>query len=265
MEHIVNNPALDHLDVAILCWAAENSPFLKESLIERFANAKAGDVSVATELVFGGALKSLTEQFYLSKEVDSDGISHYSYIPPPEDANIPPLFKEFCHNYAAAGGKVQSIPFCWGRMKKHKGYKSYIKLLDTALEAQVADRENKRSKGKFVPELRNLSTWINQRGWEDLVSSDVTEANSWNDKAQMQAYRSWTDGKYGPTAKLLLLEAQYMSFFNGTNSFSKIKMLISERDRKFIFEHAHTSFYNGMTAGISCYDFLVKLYQNKAG
>lgn len=264
MEHIVNNPALNHIHVSILCWAAENSPFTYQSLCDRFPYLEEiGDHPG----VFGIAahLQSLTERFYLSKEIDQDNTPQFSYIPPPEDASIPPLFKEFCHNYAAAGGKVQSIPFCWGRMKKHKGYKSYLKLLDPALDAQVADRENKRSKGKFVPEFRNLSTWINQRGWEDLVSSDVTEANSWNDKAQMQAYRSWTDGKYGPTAKLLLLEAQYMSFFSGTNAFSGIKMLLSDRDRKYIFEHAHTSFYNGMTAGLSCYDFLVKLYKAKSG
>jgi hypothetical protein len=262
MDHIVNNPALDHIDVAILCWASENSPFTKEAIVGRFP----GIIEDVEEHVFNSfynkIIANLTEQFYLSKEIGPGGTAHYSYIQPPEDPSVPPLFKEFCHNYAAAGGKVQSAPFCWQRMKKHKGYKSFVKLLGPALDAQIADRERRKQQGKFVAEWRNLTTWINQRGWEDLVSDEV--APQTEETPEMKRYRSWVADKYGATAKTLLTEAQYLSFVQGNGQFSRINTLLGYPERVFIFERAHTYHYNGMTESLSCYEYLVKLFKAKS-
>lgn len=257
MDHIVNNPSLDHIDVAILCWASENSPFTHISLIDRFPE-------LTPESICGTWLRSLTEQFYLSKEVDSMDTSYYSYIPPPEDTNVPPLFKEFCHNYSAAGGRVKSAQTCFEKFKqktKNK-WKSTIKLLGPAFDAQIAERERKRTQGRFVPELRNLLTWINERGWEDLISGDEMAAAPKSN--EMSIYVSWVKSTYGATATAPLTEEQYLAYINGQGSFSGIKTKLSRSERQYLFETSHRSYFGGMTGKDSCYEYLVKLYQTKS-
>lgn len=51
--------------------------------------------------------------------------------------------------------------------KKHKDIETVIEMLLPALEKQIAIREEKGRQGKFVPEWKNLQTWINNRCWED--------------------------------------------------------------------------------------------------
>ena len=51
--------------------------------------------------------------------------------------------------------------------KKHKDWKEVLNLLFPATDNQIKVRELKRQKHEFVPEWKNLSTWINQRCWEE--------------------------------------------------------------------------------------------------
>jgi DNA-binding transcriptional MerR regulator len=51
--------------------------------------------------------------------------------------------------------------------KKHKDWKEVLNLLLIAVDDQIKVRELKRQKHEFVPEWKNLSTWINQRCWEE--------------------------------------------------------------------------------------------------
>jgi hypothetical protein len=50
--------------------------------------------------------------------------------------------------------------------KKHKDYKECINLLLPALQKEIEYKQTKKNKGEFVPEWKNLQTWINQRCWE---------------------------------------------------------------------------------------------------
>ena len=45
-------------------------------------------------------------------------------------------------------------------------------MLKPAIENQIQAKKAKEQKGKFVPEWKNLKTWINQRCWEEDVSSN---------------------------------------------------------------------------------------------
>jgi len=59
--------------------------------------------------------------------------------------------------------------------KKHKDWKEIIPLLKTAIEKQKLWREQNKGKtvdGRpvFIPEWKNLQTWINQRCWEEQVT-----------------------------------------------------------------------------------------------
>jgi len=55
--------------------------------------------------------------------------------------------------------------------KKHKDWKKIIPLLSDALDYQINCRIEKAKNGGFVPEWKNLSTWINQRCWEEEIQT----------------------------------------------------------------------------------------------
>lgn len=52
--------------------------------------------------------------------------------------------------------------------KKHKDWENVIELLLPALENQITVRTLKKEKSEFVPEWKNLKTWLNQRCWEEI-------------------------------------------------------------------------------------------------
>lgn len=55
--------------------------------------------------------------------------------------------------------------------KKHKDFLAVIPNLETAIKNQIKHKEQLKSQGKFVPEWKNLSTWINQRCWEEEIET----------------------------------------------------------------------------------------------
>ena len=54
--------------------------------------------------------------------------------------------------------------------KKHKDWKEIIPVLSESLTYQKSMRERKRLSGEFVPEWKNLQTWINNRCWEEEIT-----------------------------------------------------------------------------------------------
>ena len=67
---------------------------------------------------------------------------------------------------------------------KHKDWEKCLPLLLTALNNQIADRQNKAKLNAFVPEWKHLSTWINQRCWEEETTA--------SEKKQVTKYRQPT-------------------------------------------------------------------------
>jgi len=53
--------------------------------------------------------------------------------------------------------------------KKHKDWREVVPILSDAITYQSSCREIKRKAGGFVPEWKNLQTWINQRCWEEEI------------------------------------------------------------------------------------------------
>jgi len=51
-------------------------------------------------------------------------------------------------------------------IKKHKDWKEVLPLLLITVENQIKYREN-TAPGTFIPQWKNLQTWINQRCWEE--------------------------------------------------------------------------------------------------
>lgn len=59
--------------------------------------------------------------------------------------------------------------------KKHKDYKDVIPQLEEIIKNQIKHRENKKGNGEFVPQWKNLSTWINNRSWEEVFTPIETK------------------------------------------------------------------------------------------
>lgn len=54
--------------------------------------------------------------------------------------------------------------------KKHKDWNNALFKLKDSLLTQISNREEKLKKKQFVPEWKNLQTWINQRCWEEEIN-----------------------------------------------------------------------------------------------
>lgn len=54
--------------------------------------------------------------------------------------------------------------------KKHKDWREVLPNLKTLYEQQLAIKEDARNRGCFVPQEKNLSTYLNQRCWEEELN-----------------------------------------------------------------------------------------------
>lgn len=62
-------------------------------------------------------------------------------------------------------------------VKKHKDWKEVLVVLEEKIDAQILSRASAKP-GSFVPEWKNMSTWINQRCWEEEVAPIESEKKS---------------------------------------------------------------------------------------
>lgn len=77
------------------------------------------------------------------------------------------LFQEFRELYGGTkrGNDTEFDNFC----KKHKDWEQVLPLLKPAVISQINERDAAALSNKFYPEWKNLSTWINQRCWENTT------------------------------------------------------------------------------------------------
>jgi hypothetical protein len=86
-------------------------------------------------------------------------------------------FEIFRQNYP--GTKRGFDPEFENLKKKHKTWKEIIPLLSDALNYQLSARELKRLSGGFVPEWKNLQTWINQKCWlEEIEINNISNGTN---------------------------------------------------------------------------------------
>ena len=57
--------------------------------------------------------------------------------------------------------------------KKHKDYQEVIPTLLPSLELQIERRRRLKEAGSFVPEWKHLTTWINNRCWEEEIPEEA--------------------------------------------------------------------------------------------
>jgi hypothetical protein len=73
-------------------------------------------------------------------------------------------------------GTRRTWPTEFARLKKHRDWKAALPLLMPALEKEKAWRRRCADIGAFCPEWTMLSTWINQRRWEQELAAPCAPA-----------------------------------------------------------------------------------------
>lgn len=62
--------------------------------------------------------------------------------------------------------------------KKHKDWKFILPTLSKFLENQIVIREKKRLKGEWLPQWKNIKTYLYQRCWEVDNDEEVVESQN---------------------------------------------------------------------------------------
>jgi hypothetical protein len=84
-----------------------------------------------------------------------------------KDKELAAIFEIFRQSYP--GTKRGFDPEFENLKKKHKEWREIVPILSDSLNYQNSCREIKRKSGGFVPEWKNLQTWINQKCWEEEI------------------------------------------------------------------------------------------------
>ncbi len=84
-------------------------------------------------------------------------------------------FLAFYQKYPIKKSKSKAFE-SWNKLKKSNNLPDLPVIL-TAIDQQTKEKEIKISAGKFCPEWKHPSTWLNQKCWEDEVDLRKTEIN----------------------------------------------------------------------------------------
>jgi hypothetical protein len=86
------------------------------------------------------------------------------------------IFEEFRNEYKGFRKKADTEFLNF--KKKHKDWKEVLPDLKPLLICQINQRELLRKSGAFVPEWKHLSTWINNRCWEEEIQGPEKKTHS---------------------------------------------------------------------------------------
>ena len=91
------------------------------------------------------------------------------------------LFNEFRELYQGSkrGNETEFKDF-----QKHKDYKTILPTLKTIIDNQINSRANKKTLNEFVPEWKNLKTWLNNRCWEEETVSTQSAISGKKEKTK---------------------------------------------------------------------------------
>lgn len=113
----------------------------------------------------GGNAKAMLKQKHSYKDKDKDNNK--------DKDNSLSIFDSFRKKYLGTkkGNDTEFKTFV-----KHQDWKIVLPMLETIIENQIKEHQQKKSKGVFVPEWKNLQTWLNQRCWEQEVVIEEKKA-----------------------------------------------------------------------------------------
>jgi len=85
--------------------------------------------------------------------------------------NLKIQFEEFRVLYP---GTKRGLNTEFQQIKKHSDYKEIIPTLKETIQKHIKHRSHLNKIGEFVPQWKNLQTWINQRCWEEEIPQSTT-------------------------------------------------------------------------------------------
>ena len=108
----------------------------------------------------------------LSQEKKSKEKKEYTpYNPPKGNCKFEIEFEKFRKLYP---GVKRGLSTEFGNLKtKHKDWESVIPMLSNAIINEINFHKRKSENGEFVPQYKHLSTWINNRCWEQEFEKEV--------------------------------------------------------------------------------------------
>jgi hypothetical protein len=123
---------------------------------ERHTKLNKNDTPMADERQADGN-RTATEQDTTKEDKESKEVKNNKNI-------YYQIFDEFRKIYPGKkrGNETEFENLC----KKHKDWQNIIKLLKPSIEFQVKEYNQNVAAGRWMPEWKNLQTWINQRCWE---------------------------------------------------------------------------------------------------
>jgi hypothetical protein len=166
-----------------------------------FPNSKVRQQISAVEILtkyglFKEGKLTLSKELVNSYEHDNDN-DNDTVIDNVNDLELKNLFENFRQNYPGTkrGFEVEFENL----KKKHKDWEFIIPILSDNLNYQKSSRELKRLAGGFVPEWKNLQTWINQKCWEEEIEiNNISNGtNKQNNGASNEAIARIIAEKFG--------------------------------------------------------------------
>jgi len=148
-----------NMQVAVVKEFASLSKSIKEKIFgngsEGFGNGSEGFETI----------KNRIEQIkFQINEIEEEGEKKINYTEEEKQ-----MFKEFWTVYP---GTKRGVDVEFGNfIKKYKKeWRTILPLLKNRLDYQFKAKQIRKSKGWFVPEWKFMSTWINNRGWEEVIN-----------------------------------------------------------------------------------------------
>lgn len=130
--------------------------------------------------------KKLTDLAKAKNEANSENENENEIISVIPDNNLL-VFDEFRKLFQGTkrGNQTEFDNF----KKKHKDWKTVLPVLKESILNQIKIRETKIKNNQFVPEWKNLQTWINQRCWEEGM--DLSGLNKFETKSVIGEIYVW--------------------------------------------------------------------------
>jgi hypothetical protein len=145
----------------------ESGKAVKKNTQYYLKNLSSVDSSVVSGVV-SGVVSSVDEKALdnTKHKQNKTKINNKPPTPLKGDAVVP-FFETYKLFHEAYEGRKDGVETTFSHYrKKHKDWDTVVPLLMPALELEIKWRKQAAAAGVFVPSWANLSTWLNQRRWE---------------------------------------------------------------------------------------------------
>lgn len=219
-DKIMHDTVLSATETAIAMYVAWVGPVPADAVAERFG------LSLDTVAL---SLEQLVADGYL---VEKKG-GKYS-LPAVKKAMLQEEEAIFADAIKGYDGVKTTLALAIKRLQRHRDWKDALPAIVAAIPEQKRWRQACRAAGQFVAPWPNLTTWINQRRWEDVLPwpEGANESTS-------QAYVAYSDKAKAGGYKILLKPSAFDIWVSRSGQFAGVALRYTARELRDIFWNAH--------------------------